>query len=279
LKRPKRCDLHRLYWGDGKSLHQIAHLYGVSYDAVWKWMKKHNIARRDMRTAVKLALSSPEVRRKMSISHRRKFVFRPTPALAYSLGVLLGDGHVSKTESNDHIVGLAVKEKMFAEKFRITLKEIGLNPYNIYTNGRETHRVRARSADFCEWYKSLDLKKISSLIGGFEDRFVRGIYESEGCINVHESGSMRIQIGNKNKQLLSMVQNIITSWGIPSGLYGPRKDGCSLLQIYGDEHVKKFLCIVKPCIKTRPRIGLYHRERPGRINFCVRNKLVSEKCI
>jgi intein-encoded DNA endonuclease-like protein len=270
LKKPKHYELRKLYWKDGKSLYQIARLYGVCYDTVWKWMKKHDIARRDVRTALKLALSSPEVRRKMSISHRRKFVFRPIPASAYVLGVLLGDGYVCKSKPNDCIVGLAVKDRVFAEKFKTALKKIGLGPYDIYTDSKETHRVRARSAEFYEWYNSLDLKKISSLIEGFEDRFVRGLYESEGCINVHESESMRIHIGNKNKQLLSMVQNIITSWGIPSGLYGPRKDGCSILQIYGDEHVKKFLCIVKPCIKTKPRTGLGRRGL-GLKEFCARN--------
>ena len=154
LKKPKHYELHKLYWKDGKSLYQIAQLYGVCYDTVWKWMKRHAIPRRDVGTAVKLALSSPEVRRKMSISHRRKFVFRPIPASAYTLGVLLGDGYVCKTKFNDCIVGLAVKKRMFAEKFRMTLKEMRLKPYNIYTDGKGTHYVRARSADFYEWYKS-----------------------------------------------------------------------------------------------------------------------------
>lgn len=253
LERPKEHELRKLYWENGKSLYQIARMYEACYDSAWKWMKKYNITRRDVRTAVKLALSSPEVRRKMSLSHRRKFVFHPIPASAYVLGVLLGDGYVCKSKPNDCRVGLAVKDKLFAEKFRMALKEMGLNPHNTYTDREGNHRVRAHSVDFYEWYKSLDLKKILSLIAGFDDIFVRGFYESEGCINVHKSGRMRIHIGNKNKQLLSMVQNIITSWGIPSGLYGPLKNGCSLLQIYGDEHVKKFLHIVKPCIKTRPK--------------------------
>ena len=47
----------------------------------------------------------------------------------------------------------------------------------MFTDSRGMYQVRASSANFYEWYKSLDLNQVVSLIQGYEKPFVRGFYE------------------------------------------------------------------------------------------------------
>lgn len=250
----EQSGLNKLYWVDNKTLKQIAELYGVSDVTVIRWMNRYGVARRDRSAAARLRMSSPEVRRQLSMKLRKKFTPRPGPILAYVLGVLLGDGSVYKSQSArgsySYHVSLYVKDRLFAEKFAEALTKIGLDPHvYIYKNGY--HRVQAINGGFYEWYKSLGLEQISSLVRGFEDRLVCGFYESEGSIGVNKS-RLRIQIGNKHKELLFMIQNILQNWNIKSWVCGPYQDYFKL-HVTGDDRVKRFLQIIGPCIRVEPK--------------------------
>ena len=251
-----RETLYEMYWKQQKSIRQIARLLGISCETVWRQMNKHGMPRRSKNLAVKLALTSPEVRRRMSLSLRRKFTSYRSPFLAYSLGVLLGDGYVCKVRKtrggHTYLIGLCVKNRTFAEKFAKTLSKIGLNPH-VHTERSGFYRVRAISVDFYERYKSLSLEQIRELINGFESQFVCGFYESEGSISLDKSGMLYIQIRNKCRELLSMIRDILDSWGIETRVRGPYSSDCFTLAIYGKNHVERFLKNVKPCIKTLPK--------------------------
>lgn len=251
-----REGLYEMYWKQQKSIRQIARLHGISCETVWRRMNKHSIARRDKNVAVKLALTSPEVRRRMSLKLRKKFVAYRSSALAYLLGVLLGDGYVCKVRKTrggyTYLTGLCVKDRIFAEKFAKTISKIGLNPY-IHAEKRGFHRVWATSIDFYEWYKSLSLEQIRELINGFESQFVCGFYESEGSISLDKSEMLYIQIRNKRRELLSMIQDILDSWGIETRLRGPYMWDCFTLAMYGKNRIERFLMNIKPCIKTQPK--------------------------
>lgn len=82
---------------------------------------------------------------------------------------------------------------------------------------------------------------------------MRGFYESEGSVSKHMTGNLRIRMANKCVELLKMVRDILAGWGIDSRLYGPDDNDCFTLSVYGTERVNRFLSMVKPCIKTRPR--------------------------
>lgn len=255
-RKDLRDELYKLYWIDNKSLNQIARLYRVSHSTVACWMERLSIARRDLSSARKLWASCPEGRRhlrKLGMIKRKKLITFPSPVLSYVLGSVLGDGCVWKHNPPSgggyrYRVTLCVKNRAFAEKFAVALKKIGLNP-NICTRKDGLHQVQATSIAFYEWYKSLSPKQISSLIRGFEDRFVCGFYESEGSVYVHR-GRLRVNIRNKRKELLAIVQNALSNWGIKHQVYGPYENDILTLVIYGDERVEKFLNIVRPCIKT-----------------------------
>lgn len=252
----KQSELYKLYWVDNKNLKQIAELYGVSDVTVLRWMNKCGVARRERSAAARLRMSSLEVRRQLSMKLRKKFTPHPGPTLAYVLGVLLGDGSVHKNRTSrgsySYRVSLYVKSKVFAEEFARALPKIGLNPTYFYALKNEYYRVEAVNGGFYEWYKSLALEQIRSMILGFEDEFIRGFYESEGSIGNDPSGSLRIQITNKRGELLFMIQNILNDWGIKSWVCGPYHTYFRL-HIATNKRVQKFLQITKPCIKTEPK--------------------------
>lgn len=255
LERPKRDELYKLYWIENKSLSRISQLYGVAHWTIGRWMNKYGIVRRDRGTATRLWRSLPEVKAHMSMKRRRKFTARLGSALAYVLGVLRGDGSVYKSSKHRRCqIDLSVKDKSFTEKFAEALRGIGLKPSRIYICHNGQCRVQATSVDFYGWYKLLDLEKIRFFIRGFEEYFVCGFYESEGCINLHSSGRFRIHMYNKSWEVLSMIKDILLErWNIESRLFGPNKKGVFALCVQGDERVKKLLDIIEPCIKTSPR--------------------------
>lgn len=251
LEKPSRDELYKLYWGENKSTIKIARLYRAHTNTVIGWMKKYGMARRDNKAALKLIA--------------RPFILHPSPALGYVLGVLLGDGSVyvrkRKSGKRTYCVQLHVKDKEFAEKFAVALKEIGLNSSVPHLTSNGSYQVQAVSKNFYEWYKSLcledgspDLGKIRLVIKKFESQFVCGFYESEGSIGFHKSGKLRMRMGNRRGELLSMVQDILKCYGIKSCLCGPGKRNYFDLVVYGDERVNELLAIIKPCIKTRPRV-------------------------
>lgn len=229
LKKPASDELYGLYWTSNKSLRQIARVYGTSDMTIIRWMKSYGIARRNKSAAAKLWLSSREARMKL----RKKFIARPSETLAYVLGVLLGDGFVCRNNSYVYQVGLDVQNETFAKKFFLALTKISLNPF-IFQDSKKIHRVRANSANFYEWYKSLDLNQVVSLIQGYEKQFVRGFYESEGYVGVHRgSGRSYIQISNTRRELLTLTQDILFKWNIKSRIYGLNKNEYFRLTIWG----------------------------------------------
>ncbi len=251
----ERSELNKLYWINNKNLKQIAKLYGVSDVTVLRWMNKCGVARRDRSAAARLRMSSPEVRRQLSMKLRKKFTPHPSPTLAYVLGVLLGDGSVYKIRSargsHSYHVSLYVKDRIFAEKFAVALTEIGLDP-RFYFCKNGFFRAEAINGGFYEWYKALSLEQICLLVRGCEDRLVCGFYESEGSIGVNES-RLRIQIGNKHKKLLFMIQNILHNWNIKSWVCKGTYQDYFVLYIVGNDRVKRFLQIIKPCIRVEPK--------------------------
>ena len=248
-----RDELYRLYWTKNKTIKQIAQMYGVSQKTLVRYMNRHDIVRRDKSAAIRLWLS-PDIRKRMGAKRRKKFNSSPSSTLSYVLGVLLGDGFVHKSGGR-YYVNLRVKDWIFAEKFMKALKKIRLNPY-IFTDSRGYCWVQAISVNFYEWYEplKLDLEKVKTLIQKFEKQFVCGFYESEGSIVMHRkkfrADRLRVDIYNQRKELLSIIKNIFSTWGIKSWLLGPDKRGCFRLEVEGNKRVEKLLRIIKPCIKT-----------------------------
>jgi len=186
---------------------------------------------------------------------------KPSKELAYVLGVLVGDGCVTRGGKGTYVVKLRTASRIFANKFKEHLEKIGLSPSinverrsKINPKWKDIYVVRAVSKIFYDFYKSLDLNKIRQLIRGFEIEFLQGFYESEGSLDFRKRYKhLRIRIVNTNYELLKLVRNIIeTHLNIRCNLRkrrGTKKTAFEIL-IEGNTPCRTFLEIVKPCIKN-----------------------------
>lgn len=202
-----------------------------------------------------------------SVARRKpRLKWQPIPSadLAYVLGALKGDGHVTSPEapnSNQNRILLEVTDWVFACSFRDALERIGLRPWKMRKSiDRRPHRkprwvVTARSKAFAAWYRSLDLETMRLVIRGFEEHFIRGLYEAEGHLIVASPGDTDVVIGMADEALIRMVHSILASWGMhPTIHLAPdRRPGHKTVyrvMLSRQADVYRFFQRVRPCIKN-----------------------------
>jgi len=255
---PTKDELYKLYWEQGLSTYAIGEMYGVSYEAVRYWLKKYGIPRRPKPQVVEPKLS-------------------PSPELAYVLGVIYGDGTVAKSRyvnkrlnkrGYKYVVRLAVIDKQFAEEFMRALEKLGLRPKLYYVVRYPSEKmfgdpakakprwvVHAESKKFYEFVKSLTIEKLEELVRDYEQWFVKGFYESEGCVDISPK-EYRIRIVNTNRKLMELLFKMLHRLGFRATLYqqfyeyNGEKRPIYVVQIYGNDQAKRFFELIKPCIKN-----------------------------
>lgn len=191
--------------------------------------------------------------------------------LAYTLGVIKGDGYVTRWKER-YIIGLKVTNKDFANSFLKSLRNIGLNPFiwemgppNQHGKLRQ-HVVTAYSKVFGLWYKELTLNKLKELLIDKKHiaSFIRGFYEAEGSIYLRKPDYryINIRMFNTNKELLDLIKNLSTKIGVNFNLNGPYKNNLNTFgggnhakQIYvlsksAKNEILRFMDVVNPCIKN-----------------------------
>jgi len=192
----------------------------------------------------------------------RNFDSTPTPELAYVLGVIFGDGCVTcYRKRNSYRIYLRCTDKEFAESFRCALKSIGLRPSSVRLAKPRTEkkkavwRVEAQSKLFYEWFRTLNFDELKLFFMTKEQKreFIRGFYESEGCLYKGSSGKRNwyINICNTNGDLIELVRSILADLGFlfPVGI--SRRAGRKPLYIIRTgrfDSVVRFLQEIKPCI-------------------------------
>lgn len=96
--------------------------------------------------------------------------------LSYIIGVIDGDGY----HDNKGTIGLEVKLKDFADKFKRSLEEIGFNSGRDQRRGRET--VWASSTEFVEWLYGFNWETKFEWLKEEGDvwKYIEGAYDSDG---------------------------------------------------------------------------------------------------
>jgi len=176
----------------------------------------------------------------------------PSPQLSYVIGVIIGDGCVSKYDGKYSII-LNVTDKPFALCFQQALQRLGLHPW--VTSGlpkakrKRCFRVTAMSNIFGEWFNSLRGDKISVIASSYPIDFLRGFYESEGT-----ASPKRVCLVNTELWKVELAKELVESAGFRSSLYNyprlpPAKTAYELHIIGGKAERLKFLTMINPCIK------------------------------
>jgi len=188
---------------------QISELFGCCDQTIRRKLKKNNITNKRARNIIPKLTSSSD--------------------LAYIIGVLLGDGYISKPYS----IRLKVRDKIFAQQFKKSLEKIGLRS-TLITRGI-FYRTSASSKFFVSWFTTKE--DFSNII--FTNRaticsFLRGFFDSDGCFGIYtqkyyrkkdnkvvDSITYKATFFNTNLNTLVLAKKCTKTLGFNSKIYGP----------------------------------------------------------
>jgi hypothetical protein len=233
------------YWDKGKSTWQIARMCGFKNSKqIWWRMKKFNIP---IRTRSKAFL----------LNHPRRKKFKPisNEFLAYVIGVILGDGNVSR-----YLIRLRTTTLTFNRSFAKALDKLGVKSKTIFASPREQWNTYVCSVEFATWLKKLTLKKIEKIVTTNKKNlvaFIRGFYESEGSSKKWYN-VVYIIIANSNRKLINLLKKFITILGFKTSIlksFDKRYNSYMyhLCVLGGTQEKLRFLNLIKPCIKSKPK--------------------------
>jgi len=159
---------------------------------------------------------------------RRPFPYyslKPSPSLAYVIGVLTGDGTLTYTSSKHgdkkrryralHI--LKVKDFDFAKTFSEELgKALGRPPPPIKIADKKYYRIMFHSVELSKVLSDMNLLK--AYVDQYPEAFIKGFFDAEGCVTLKRSTmrNSRLEIANTNLELLKYVQELLAKFGIHS---------------------------------------------------------------
>lgn len=235
---------------------EIAKIFGCSQWVIWALMNKYEIEKRSATDFLKWR--SPGNSIKPSLG--------PSSALAYILGVFLGDGWIYHRK-HTYSICLEAKDREFCESFMGVLSEIGLHPSILYKDKREVWRVTASSKSFYKLLNSFDHQKIRNLAKEYPKDFIRGFYESEGCLTVYRPKkyqyvTFQVCIVNTNKWLIHFLKDLLEELQFSPTVHvrrpqQPHWKPIWVLSISRKAEVIRFLEEIKPCIKGNLKAKLF----------------------
>jgi len=134
---------------------------------------------------------------------------KPSPELAYVIGVVLGDGYVCRTGYN-YLCCLMVKDREFVEEFARSLSVVLGRPVRVTLykpRGRYTVQIRSR-----ELYELLRKPRDTLRLKDYIEHctrciaaFLRGLCDAEGSVDINLGN---IYIANSNLKLLKYIQGL-----------------------------------------------------------------------
>lgn len=178
--------------------------------------------------------------------------------LAYFLGIMLGDGSISKVYNkkrgyHTYSFQITSKDRILVESFRDVINKImSLNYKYICCSGDGYFRTHVNSTKLGKWYNSLNLNQIEIIAEEYPCEFIRGIYESEGWLYKDKE----LGIGSTNKELIIFIQMLITKLGFKinysetlNNSYNNKKVKLYRVRIQRPKEIIKFIIMINPLIK------------------------------
>jgi len=237
---------------NGISLRSIARQQEVDYRTVQYWANKYGIKKRTRAEANRL--------------RAKQIDLTDDANLSYILGIIEGDGNVY-SKGNNHYISLQNTSLKLINSFAKSLRKIGLNTYigeskrkNKNSKWSKVWSLRTKSVNFVEWYKEVvDRDYIVTIVLQRKETglsFLHAFYECEGGLYSRKrknSWENRIQIVNTDDLLLDLCGTVMREFiGIEPKWGKPIQQHKKLYRIflYKKNDVKRFLNLVKPCIKN-----------------------------
>ncbi len=155
----------------------------------------------------------------------RRARLEPSPALAYIVGVYLGDASVSEN-AYKYRIRLKVVDRDFAEAFWNALKDIAVNPWIGFEHNR------GRSYRWCVEVTNKDLymflsrpkEKLFNIVRTYPREFLRGFFDSEGSAIVYQNRA-RVEASNYDLEILELCRELLKEFEINSKIYKTKRKG------------------------------------------------------
>lgn len=204
-ERSKYKELNKLYVEENKSIREVAKILDLGESTVYD---------RLLRLSIK-----PIRSKKLLFNNKRNDFIIPSTyseSLAETIGVLLGDGHITPTQVT---VTLGNKEEEYVYYVAGLLKEIfSINPKIIKTK-KGYFVIYFGSTDIVRWLLSMGLvfNKVRSQVGApswiffkkeYMKGFLRGFFDTDGSIYKLKFG-LQISLTNRSIPLLKSLRRCL----------------------------------------------------------------------
>ena len=193
IEIPKE-ELERLYWKEGMSLSKIARKLNAGRSTLFYMMKKNKI----------------KLRSRVEALHR-DFSFSPSiDDLGYIIGVLHGDGCISKTNQ----FSLTVKDLDFLNRTKESLAQFKIFPktHTQFICEKNYYGIKFRRNKLI---KILSIIKPEDLNNKQRILFLNAMFDSEGCVrdpSNHTTPDIRLAISNQ--QLIEFISKELNTHNI-----------------------------------------------------------------
>ncbi|GAH24903.1 unnamed protein product, partial [marine sediment metagenome] len=183
---------------------EIAGIYGCSQGLVCYYAKKFGI-----------------------VNTWRKYNYpdlSPSPELRYLIGVVVGDGSITKIGS-DYAIRLSAKDEEFVVKFAKTLAIVNRRDscYPIWRNKRGLLVTTGRSKELYYFIKNVEYYEV---IQTYPHEFIEGFFDSEGSVSKTKKwNSWHITLSNTKLNLIELTQWMLDNIGIEARIYLDKKKG------------------------------------------------------
>jgi intein-encoded DNA endonuclease-like protein len=159
-------------------------------------------------TLSKSTISEWVRRRHNPLGRTRRFDGKPSPELAYIIGVVAGDGSLN-VRKNTYRVRLQAIDLDFVKEFERCLRcVLKTPPHNIWRGARRReYHVDVASFQLHQFLrtKAADLKEYVEHDEECVSAFLRGFFDSEGCVSAQGT----LIVSNTDVDLLSYVQRLL----------------------------------------------------------------------
>lgn len=227
-------EVRQAYWDKGRTTALAAKELGISKTHVKRLMHRYGIPFRPL----------AEVK-----SHPLWIDLSDRESMAYIAGILLGDAWVARGKEVVHVS----KDEAFTRSTAEAFRTVGLHPH-VWMNPRGYWMMVVRSVAFARWWVLQGWNAQAQMAKAAPYAFVRGLYESEGCISLShkERGVFPVlqwvTSHHPTADLFAELSPVLWFHRHPAVKEG-RKTLCRLT-VTRRALVDKFLATIQPCIKN-----------------------------
>ncbi len=161
--------------------------------------------------------------RPRNVQHPRRIELKPSPELAYVIGVVLGDGTATRGGNHGKVIALKAKDEEFVREFARCITKILMRESPVKVRLWEARGLFEAKASSATLYallrKPVDLDRLKRYIEHCDrcaGAFLRGFLDSEGCINNNGHNDGYIYVYNTDLRLLRYVKKLLRRLGIES---------------------------------------------------------------